>query len=235
LAKHWNDRYRQGGFRRRLGFVRDFIGPCVLPGACWLDAGCGGGILTLELSRLGAHGLAVDGSPEMIETATREVASLTEGFSFRCVDDISSVDVAAGIFDGALCSSVVEYVDDIDRALSELNRVLKLAGKLIVSVPNRNSPIRLIQKSIRWVGRLLGFDPFAYLGVSINAFSRQALVQRLGHSGFRTLSVEGFNPFVLGAAGRAWAPALYFVVAEKIGSPGGRSAVHQTCPNETAR
>ena len=41
--------------------------------------------------------------------------------------------------DGVLCSSVLEYVSDVDTCLKEFARVLRPAGLLLVSVPNRHS------------------------------------------------------------------------------------------------
>ena len=216
LANSWNDTYQRGGFKKRLAFVRRFIFPVVVPGQYWLDAGCGGGILTLEISKLGARGLAVDGSPEMISAAIRKVGPLSDGFTFKKIASISSIDVAEGSFDGILCSSVVEYVDSIDEALFELNRVLKIGGKLILSVPNKNSLIRRIQKLIRHGGRAIGLDLFPYLGVSINDLSRVDLIRRLDRCGFLALTLKGFDPVLPKALIRVLPPALYFVVAEKV-------------------
>lgn len=216
LANSWNDNYQRGGFKKRLAFVRTLISPVVVPGQCWLDAGCGGGILTLELSKLGASGLAVDGSPEMIDAAIRKVGRLCDGFSFKTIASISSIDVAAASFDGVLCSSVIEYVDDIDEFLFELNRVLKPGGKLILSIPNKNSLIRRIQKVIRHGGRMSGLDCFPYLGVSTNDLSRVDLIRRLDACGFLSLTLKGFDPIIPKAFSSVLPPALYFVVAEKV-------------------
>ena len=75
-----------------------------MPAKKWLDAGCGAGILTLELSRLGATGLAVDASQSMVDAAIRAIGPLAKTFAFAKVTSITSIDVAAGTFDGVLCS-----------------------------------------------------------------------------------------------------------------------------------
>jgi len=225
LANSWNDSYQRGGFKKRLGFVRRFISPVVGPGQYWLDAGCGGGILTLELSKLGACGLAVDGSPEMIGAAIREVGPLSDRFTFKRIVSISSIDVTDASFDGVLCSSVVEYVDSIDEVLFELNRVLKAGGKLILSVPNKNSLIRRIQKLVRHSGLTIGLDLFPYLGVSMNDFSKVDLIRRLGKCGFLALTLEGFDPILPKAFTRVLPPALYFVVAEKVATANSTSGM----------
>ena len=219
LAGSWNDNYSRGGFRKRLAFVRRLIESLVLPGQVWLDAGCGAGILTVELSSLGAGGLAVDGSPEMIGAAIREAGPRADGFRFETVTSIAAIEVADATFDGVLCSSVVEYVESIDQAFAELSRVLKLGGKLILSVPNRSSPIRRAQKLVRHAGYSVGFDPFPYLSVSTNDFMKNDLVRRLSGYGFVVHTLAGFDPVVPELFEAIVPPALYFVVAEKVSNP----------------
>jgi len=62
LARSWNEGYERGGFKKRLAFVRRIISDAVIAGENWLDAGCGAGILALELAACGAHGIAIDGN-----------------------------------------------------------------------------------------------------------------------------------------------------------------------------
>jgi ubiquinone/menaquinone biosynthesis C-methylase UbiE len=216
LANSWNDNYQRGGFKKRLAFVRELLLPVVIPGQYWLDAGCGAGILTLEMSKLGAYGLAVDRSSEMISAAITKVGPLSTGFTFKKVVSISTIEVADERFDGVLCSSVIEYLDDIDEALFEMNRVLKIGGKLILSVPNKNSLIRRIQKFMRHTGRVIDLDWFPYLGVSINEFSRFDLLQHLRRCGFLPVTLQGFDPLLPKQFVRVSPPALYFVCAEKV-------------------
>ena len=147
----------------------------------------------------------------MIYAAIRRVGPLSEGFTFKEIESITSIDVAEGSFDGVLCSSVVEYVTSIDEALFELNRVLKIGGKLILSVPNKDSLIRRIQKMMRHGGRAIGLDLFPYLGVSINDLSRVDLIRRLDRCGFLALTLEGFDPVLPKAFIRVLPLALYFV------------------------
>lgn len=218
LAGSWNDNYSKGGFRKRLAFVRRLMGSLVLPGEVWLDAGCGGGILTVELSTLGARGLAVDGSPGMIDAAIRDAGPVTDGFTFKTVASISAIQVEDATFDGVLCSSVVEYVENVDETFGEISRVLRPGGKLVLSVPNRSSLVRRAQKLIRFAGRSVGLDPFPYLGVSANDFARNDLIRRLGEHGFAVRAVEGFDPLVPAPFNKVVPSALYFAVAEKISS-----------------
>lgn len=152
----------------------------------------------------------------MINAAIRQVGPLSDRFTFKRIASISSIDAAEASFDGVLCSSVVEYIDSIDEALFEFNRVLRMGGKLILSAPNRNSLVRRIQKLLRHGGQSIGLDLFPYLSVSMNDFTKGDLIQRLRGCGFLARTLEGFDPIIPKVFNNVLPPALYFVVAEKV-------------------
>jgi 2-polyprenyl-6-hydroxyphenyl methylase/3-demethylubiquinone-9 3-methyltransferase len=215
LAGRWNALYRAGGFKRRLLFVRRLLASAVSDGDRWLDAGCGGGILTLELARLGAQGVAVDGSSQMVDVAERDIAPNCRGFVFKYAQSVAAIDAVDGAFDGVLCSSVIEYVDEIEDTLREFHRVLRVNGTLVVSAPNRTSALRNIEKRIRRAGKVVGLNAFPYLGVSLNEFTSSEFVHQLSRCGFDALEVKGFDPIVPSWLTAVIAPALLFVVAVK--------------------
>ena len=100
-----------------------------------LDAGCGSGPLIADLEQRGASVAGFDASPAMIELARErlgdeadlEVADLTVPLPY---DDEA--------FDDALAVLVLHYLQDWSQPLSELRRVLKPGGRLVVVV---NHPI----------------------------------------------------------------------------------------------
>ena len=223
LAASWNGHYARGGFRKRLALVRQILAQVVRPADRWLDAGCGAGVLTLELSRLGATGVAVDGSAHMIDAAVREASTLAGGFAFVRIQCLARLDLPAAAFDGILCSSVIEYVDDVDRVLLEFNRVLRVGGNLILSVPNAHSLVRVTQKGLRCLAAFISKEPFAYLAVSIHDFKKEEIVTRLSCCGFRVRSVQRLIHPPRGLSSLVPA-ALFFIVAEK--APDGSSATN---------
>jgi SAM-dependent methyltransferase len=87
-----------------------------------LDAGCGEGVLVDEF----AESLAIEGLDPNYSSKHVRTGSLL------------SLPYAAHTFDRALCLDVLEHLpyDDQIVALSELFRVLKPGGELLVSVPN---------------------------------------------------------------------------------------------------
>jgi len=98
-----------------------------------LDIGCGPGLTTEGLARaVGASGsvLGIDIAQPMLAIAARRCAHLPQVRFDRC--DVNSLSVPDGSVDVALASQVYEYVDDIDRALVELARVIRPGGRAVL-------------------------------------------------------------------------------------------------------
>lgn len=114
-----------------------------------LDVGCGSGRHTCAASRFKnvvAIGSDID-FEEVTEAKNRLMwqESLKEdggGIWAGIVSDIRSLPFKDGYFDLVICSEVLEHIDNHDRAISELTRVLKPGKNLVVSVP-RYFPERL--------------------------------------------------------------------------------------------
>ncbi len=102
-----------------------------LKGKKVLDIGCGSGIYATKLKQKGARVCGVDISPRMISIAKQEVS----GVDFK-VGSVYKLPYLNKSFDIAVAPLVIDYVTDIDRALYEVNRVLRDNGSLIFSLPN---------------------------------------------------------------------------------------------------
>jgi 2-polyprenyl-6-hydroxyphenyl methylase/3-demethylubiquinone-9 3-methyltransferase len=196
LAKKWSAGYNSGGFHLRKRFFRALLETVVQTNSRWLDAGCGSGVLTRELSSLGAIGLAVDASPAMIEVANKEGFQDSQRFSYKLVTTIEKLDLPNASFDGVLCSSVIEYVNEPEKALSEFFRIIKPGGVLLVSAPNRLSPIRLSQKFIRTILNISGKNCFSYLAVSKNDFRASQFRKLMESFGFIVGRIDIFDPLL---------------------------------------
>lgn len=97
-----------------------------------LDIGCGTGRHAIRLAAAGAIVHALDFSSGMLARA-REKASGTE-ITFQAHDLTQPLPFAAADFDRVLCALVLDHVADLDSFFSEMNRVCRVAGSVVVSV-----------------------------------------------------------------------------------------------------
>jgi methionine biosynthesis protein MetW len=111
----------------------------VKPGAVILDVGCGDGGRYGKY--LASDGVAVHGI-DVSQVAVRAAAE--RGLVARVADLARPLPYERDTFDAAVCLEVLEHLVDPEFAASELLRVLKPRGKLLVSVPNVGFwPVRL--------------------------------------------------------------------------------------------
>ena len=96
-----------------------------------LDAGCGSGPLSAALRDRGAIMSGFDASAGMLELARRR---LGDGTDLRVADLGSPLPYSDDTFDDVVASLVLHYLEDWGPALTELRRVLKPGGRLIMSV-----------------------------------------------------------------------------------------------------
>lgn len=96
-----------------------------------LDAGCGSGPLSEALRAKGAIVTGFDSSPAMVELARQRLG----GDADLQVADLSlPLPFSNGAFDDVVVSLVLHYLQDWKAPLSELRRVLKPGGRLLLSV-----------------------------------------------------------------------------------------------------
>jgi SAM-dependent methyltransferase len=175
--------------RKRAATVLDLLGE--EPGDV-LDAGMGGGRLCVELDRRGWTVTGLDSSPRMVELARARLPSARERLLEGSIERLPFAD---GVFDAAVATGVLEYVDhDLPGALAELARVLRPRGIAVVSFPNYRSPqviwrVRILYPSVRLVKGLLGRQgpprrrsvPYEELTAAVkNAGLELERVERLG-------------------------------------------------------
>jgi len=217
LAKDWEQRYQKRSFKARQAALVECLQGQDLAGSNWLDAGCGTGTLSRLLAERGCKVLGVDAAMEMVEAAGQ---LLQRGESvqlkFQRVQTIAQLPVASHSCDGVLCSSVLEYVPDVDACLREFARVLRPGGLLLVSVPNRHSIFRLTQIGCHRLGKWLGQSWFSFLDYSRHHYSAGQFDRRLAASGFCSEKVLAFgSPLPKWAQRSRWGGSLLMFAARR--------------------
>jgi 2-polyprenyl-6-hydroxyphenyl methylase / 3-demethylubiquinone-9 3-methyltransferase len=116
-----------------------------------LDVGCGGGVLAEEFARAGFEVTGIDPAPETIQTA-REHAATSE----LCIEYQTGagehLPFREGSFDHVACCDVLEHVDDVDRVIGEIARVLRPGGLFFYDTINRTiiSKLAIIKVMQEW-------------------------------------------------------------------------------------
>jgi 2-polyprenyl-6-hydroxyphenyl methylase/3-demethylubiquinone-9 3-methyltransferase len=105
-----------------------------------LDVGCGSGALSVLAASRNRQVLGIDGSEAMIRLAREKCAR--EGVA-NATFAVGRIEALATLVtepcDLLLCSSVLEYLEDLESALSSLTAVVRPGGIAILSMPNRQS------------------------------------------------------------------------------------------------
>ena len=100
------------------------------------DIGCGGGLLTEPLTRLGAAVTGVDAGKENIKVA--KAHAKTVGLEIEYLATTAEALAATGRkFDIVTALEIVEHVDNVDVFIKALAQLVKPGGLLIMSTPNR--------------------------------------------------------------------------------------------------
>ena len=124
---------RRASEARRLRTLVDLLG--LRPGEPLLDMGCGSGWLAASCRAAGARVWAADLALGGVAGAR---ARFPEVDHYQ-VADVYHLPFVAGAFAAVVLSEVVEHLEDIPGAFAEVGRVLTPGGRLLVSVPYRET------------------------------------------------------------------------------------------------
>lgn len=118
-------------------YDRDLTAPRPFAGLRMLDIGCGGGLLSEPMARLGADVLGADAAPRNIPVASlhAQQSGLTIDYRHTTAEDMAA---AGERFDVVLNMEVVEHVADPQAYLTACQTLLKPGGLMICSTLNRN-------------------------------------------------------------------------------------------------
>jgi 2-polyprenyl-6-hydroxyphenyl methylase/3-demethylubiquinone-9 3-methyltransferase len=102
-----------------------------------LDIGCGGGLLSEPMTRLGFAVTGVDASERNVGVASAHAEPLGLKIDYRCTTAEALVADGAGPFDVVLNMEVVEHVADAGQYLRDCARLIAPGGMMVVATLNR--------------------------------------------------------------------------------------------------
>ncbi|EFO19548.2 3-demethylubiquinone-9 3-O-methyltransferase [Loa loa] len=127
------------------------------------DIGCGGGILTFPLARLGANVEALDASFDVIaslEEAGNRFRRENRGsgkatFTCSSVEDFATKN--AGMFDAIVASEIIEHVADVELFVESCIHLVRRSGTLFFTTINKTVASRVM--AVWMAERVLGIVP----------------------------------------------------------------------------
>jgi 2-polyprenyl-6-hydroxyphenyl methylase/3-demethylubiquinone-9 3-methyltransferase len=161
---------------------RQFLLEHVRAGERVLDVGCGEGRFAAELARAGAHVVGIDVAEEPLRRARMRHPEL----DLRLVAGEGPWELADASFDVVWAGEVIEHVADTAAWLSELRRVLRSGGSLLLSTP-AHGRLALMRVALSRTAFATHFDP---LGDHLRFYSRATLTGVLGDLGVEELRVR---------------------------------------------
>jgi len=148
-AEWWNPRGKMAPLHKfnpvRIGYVRDQAAQRFgrdpkkldsMKGLRMLDIGCGGGLLSEPLARLGAEMIGVDPSDTNIAAAKEHAAKSELAIDYRCTT-AEELAGAGESFDVVLAMEVVEHVADVPLFVQCCAEMVKPGGLMIAATLNR--------------------------------------------------------------------------------------------------
>lgn len=119
-----------------------------------LEVGCGGGIFSEEIARLGFITTGIDPSEQSLNAARKHADEnqLKITYMNQAGENLTFQDNS---FDVVFCCDVLEHVQDLPKVISEISRVLKPGGVFIYDTINRTLisklvAIKVLQEWKRW-------------------------------------------------------------------------------------
>lgn len=107
-----------------------------LKGLKVVDIGCGGGLVSEPVARMGATVTGIDGSEKNIHTATVHAQETHTVVTYRATT-AEQLAAEGAQFDMVLALEVIEHVADVPLFLESVSRLVKPGGLLMMSTLNR--------------------------------------------------------------------------------------------------
>jgi len=168
----WESKINKTETNKRLHVIYNILLKNInLSGKNFLDVGCGLGYFSEIACKKGAVVTGIDVGEELINKVHKK---LPNGKFITA--SISKLPFKDRCFDIVLCTEVVEHVENQKKAISEIMRVVKKGGLIIVTTPNKNFQSLFILLSNIGIRPYHGNEKWFSLGELKHILSRYGLI-----------------------------------------------------------
>ena len=173
-----------------------------LAGLTALDIGCGAGLMTEPLARMGADATGIDAAPENIAAAAEHAGAGGLTIDYRAMS-VEALAATGARFDIVTCFEVVEHVADRDSFFAGLAALLAPGGIALLSTPNRTAASwAVLIAGAEWLTRRIPRGAHDW-----NRFMTPAeLSEALVHAGLKVEATHGLG----------WSPTAGFRLGKDV-------------------
>lgn len=178
----------------RLGYIRRVLDEMRVDpkGRRTLDIGCGGGLLSEELARLGCAVTGIDPSEKSVEAARAHAREAGLAIEYRAASG-ERMPFPDASFEIACCCDVLEHVEDPRQVIAETARVLAPGGAFFFDTINRTWRSKLVVIKI-----FQEWDWTSFMPPDLHDWKKfikpAELTALLEESGLRPAGLTGFRP-----------------------------------------
>ena len=179
----------------------------------FLDIGCGGGLISEPMCRLGAKVTGIDASSKNIDVA--DIHAKKNNLSINYINTSPEKNLINKKFDVILNLEIIEHVDNVDLFLESSSKLLKANGIIFIATINRTFESYL--KAIVGAEYILRWLPIGTH--EWNKFLKpDEIHKKLQKLNFKNIETDGFN---FNLFSQNWKKSKdcsvnYIIVAEKI-------------------
>ena len=208
LAKEWwNERGNEAKMLHKMNPLRleYILNHSQIKNHKVLEVGCGGGILSIPLARVGANLTAIEPSTSLYEVAIKKAKE--EGLDINFINS-SIEECKEGDFDTILLIDVLEHVENAERFLQEVQNRLKVGGSVVVSTINKTifskifvkffaeDVIKIIPKGTHEFNKFISPDDVCKMLPSCKQFDLCGFIYNPVRDGFKLTKSTQMNYFL---------------------------------------
>ncbi len=151
VHQQWENAFRTAENEKFYETVFDYLAIILdaPKGATILDAGCGPAAHSIRLAKRGYSVIATDFSDTILKDAEFNIQANGQRDKIKLQrENLLSLSFPNDSIDYVLCWGVLMHIPDVEQAISELSRVLKKGGILIISEGNMRSLQSIIFRNL---------------------------------------------------------------------------------------